>query len=145
MSLVSHCVCFWNHMECVLTRFTVQYGFVICQEQSRCYSSLHRSKFTSLYCPLQLYMNEVLLATVCGILFGPYYANIFNPRAWGGDINVITLEVMRITLAAGLFAIGVELPRSYLAHHAKGLLIMVVPTMAFGWLIVASACQHYIL
>ena len=90
-------------------------------------------------------MNEVLLATVCGILFGPYYANIFNPRAWGGDINVITLEVMRITLAAGLFAIGVELPRSYLARHAKGLLIMVVPTMAFGWLIVAGACQHYIL
>ena len=46
---------------------------------------------------------------------------------------------MRITLAAGLFAIGVELPQSYLAKHAKGLLVMVVPTMAFGWLVVAGA------
>ncbi|PIL33976.1 transporter [Ganoderma sinense ZZ0214-1] len=45
---------------------------------------------------------------------------------------------MRITLAAGLFAIGVELPQSYLADHAKGLLVMVVPTMAFGWLVVAA-------
>ena len=45
---------------------------------------------------------------------------------------------MRITLAAGLFAIGVELPQSYLADHALGLCVMVVPTMAFGWLVVAG-------
>ncbi|KAI0373530.1 hypothetical protein BV20DRAFT_937588 [Pilatotrama ljubarskyi] len=86
----------------------------------------------------KLYINEVVLGTACGVIFGPYCANIFNPRSWGGDINVITLEVMRITLAAGLFAIGVELPQSYLADHAKGLLVMVVPTMAFGWLVVAA-------
>ncbi|KAI0666661.1 Sodium/hydrogen exchanger family-domain-containing protein, partial [Trametes maxima] len=86
----------------------------------------------------QLYINEVVLGTACGIIFGPYCANIFNPRSWGGDINVITLEVMRVTLAAGLFAIGVELPQSYLAEHVRGLLIMVVPTMAFGWLVVAA-------
>ena len=66
---------------------------------------------------------------------------MFNPRSWGGDLNTITLEVMRITLAAGLFAIGVELPQSYLAKHAKGLLVMVVPTMAFGWLVVAGVSQ----
>jgi sodium/hydrogen antiporter len=45
---------------------------------------------------------------------------------------------MRIVLATGLFAIGVELPKSYMAKHAKGLSIMVVPTMAIGWIIVAS-------
>ena len=88
---------------------------------------------------MKLYINEVVLGTACGVIFGPYCANIFNPRAWGGDLNLITLEVTRITLAAGLFAIGVELPQSYLADHAKGLLIMVVPTMAFGWLVVAGA------
>ncbi|KAM5543252.1 hypothetical protein V8D89_003126 [Ganoderma adspersum] len=86
----------------------------------------------------KLYINEVVLGTACGVIFGPYCANIFNPRAWGGDLNTITLEVMRVTLAAGLFAIGVELPQSYLADHAKGLLVMVVPTMAFGWLVVAA-------
>ena len=86
----------------------------------------------------QLYINEVVLGTAIGVLFGPYCANIFNPRSWGGDTNVITLEVMRVTLAAGLFAIGVELPQSYLWEHVRGLLVMVVPTMAFGWLVVAG-------
>ncbi|KAI0326839.1 hypothetical protein GY45DRAFT_1328396 [Cubamyces sp. BRFM 1775] len=86
----------------------------------------------------KLYINEVVLGTACGVIFGPYCANVFNPRSWGGDVNVITLEITRITLAAGLFAIGVELPQSYLADHAKALLVMVVPTMAFGWLVVAA-------
>ncbi|KAI0712951.1 Sodium/hydrogen exchanger family-domain-containing protein [Cerioporus squamosus] len=86
----------------------------------------------------KLYINEVVLGTAIGVIFGPYCANIFNPRSWGGDINTITLEVMRVTLAAGLFAIGVELPQSYLWDHARGLLVMVVPTMAFGWLVVAA-------
>jgi NhaP-type Na+/H+ or K+/H+ antiporter len=45
---------------------------------------------------------------------------------------------MRVVLATGLFAIGVELPKRYMADHAKSLLIMVVPTMAFGWLISAG-------
>ncbi|KAK7685329.1 hypothetical protein QCA50_011693 [Cerrena zonata] len=69
---------------------------------------------------------------------GPYCANIFDPRSWGGHTNTVTLEVMRVVLATGLFAIGVELPQSYLADHAKGLLVMVVPSMAFGWLVVAG-------
>ncbi|OJT05088.1 hypothetical protein TRAPUB_4153 [Trametes pubescens] len=86
----------------------------------------------------KLYINEVVLGTACGVIFGPYCANVFDPRSWGTESNAITLEVMRITLAAGLFAIGVELPQSYLADHAKSLLVMVVPTMAFGWVIVAA-------
>ncbi|KAJ3502864.1 hypothetical protein NMY22_g18440 [Coprinellus aureogranulatus] len=45
---------------------------------------------------------------------------------------------MRIVLATGLFAIGVELPKAYMALHAKSLLAMVVPTMAIGWVIVAG-------
>ena len=71
---------------------------------------------------------------------GPHVANILNPRSWGSDSNAITLEIMRIVLATGLFAIGVELPQAYMAEHAKGLLVMVVPTMAFGWIVVAGVC-----
>lgn len=85
----------------------------------------------------QLYMNEVILGTGFGVLMGPHCANIFDPRSWG-ETQRITLEVTRIVLATGLFAIGVELPRSYMVAHAKGLLVMVVPTMAAGWLIVAG-------
>ena len=75
---------------------------------------------------------------------GPYFLDIFDPRAWGHESNVITLEVMRIVLATGLFAIGVELPKSYMARHAKSLLAMVIPTMAIGWIIVAGR-EHFLL
>ena len=71
---------------------------------------------------------------------GPYFAGVFDPRSWGNKWDVITLEVMRIVLATGLFAIGVELPKSYLVKHAKSLFAMVIPTMAIGWVIVAGAC-----
>jgi NhaP-type Na+/H+ or K+/H+ antiporter len=75
---------------------------------------------------------------------GPYFAGVFDPRSWGNNTEktseAITLEVMRVVLATGLFAIGVELPKSYLAKHAKSLLAMVIPTMAIGWVIVAGAC-----
>ncbi|KAL6300616.1 Sodium/hydrogen exchanger family-domain-containing protein, partial [Sparassis latifolia] len=85
-----------------------------------------------------LYINEVVLGTAFGVIIGPYALGIFDPRSWGAHTNTITLEVMRVVLAMGLFAIGVELPKSYMADHAKGLLIMVVPTMAFGWVTVAA-------
>lgn len=44
-----------------------------------------------------------------------------------------------MVLAIGLFAIGVELPGSYMAKHVKGLVVLVVPTMAIGWFVVAGA------
>jgi NhaP-type Na+/H+ or K+/H+ antiporter len=53
---------------------------------------------------------------------------------------MITLEVMRVVLAIGLFAIGVELPASYMGKHVRGLVVLVVPTMAIGWLVVAGVC-----
>jgi NhaP-type Na+/H+ or K+/H+ antiporter len=54
---------------------------------------------------------------------------------------------MRIVLATGLFAIGVELPRAYMLKHAKGLAALVIPTMAIGWVVVASRffCCHFFL
>ena len=86
----------------------------------------------------QLYMNEVILGTGFGIILGPHVLGIFDPRSWTHVTDALTREIMRIVLATGLFAIGVELPKRYMADHAKSLLIMVVPTMAFGWLVSAS-------
>ena len=48
---------------------------------------------------------------------------------------------MRITLATGVFAIGVELLQAYLASQWKDLAILVIPTMAMGW--VTSAAFMY--
>ncbi|EDR06073.1 uncharacterized protein LACBIDRAFT_302195 [Laccaria bicolor S238N-H82] len=86
----------------------------------------------------KLYINEVVLGTAFGILMGPHFAGVFNPRSWGSHSNAITLEAMRVILAIGLFAIGVELPKTYMAKHAKSLLVMIIPTMAIGWFIVAG-------
>jgi NhaP-type Na+/H+ or K+/H+ antiporter len=86
----------------------------------------------------QLYMNEVILGTCFGIILGPHALGIFDPRSWTQVTDTLTREIMRIVLATGLFAIGVELPKRYMADHAKSLLIMVVPTMAFGWLVSAG-------
>jgi NhaP-type Na+/H+ or K+/H+ antiporter len=83
-------------------------------------------------------MNEVALGTTFGILLGPHVLGIFDPRSWTGVTDVLTREIMRIVLATGLVAIGVELPTRYMADHAKSLLIMVIPTMAFGWLVSAG-------
>jgi len=83
-------------------------------------------------------MNEVALGTTFGILLGPHVLGVFDPRSWTGVTDILTREIMRVVLATGLFAIGVELPKRYMADHAKSLLIMVVPTMAFGWLVSAG-------
>ncbi|KAK0186438.1 Sodium/hydrogen exchanger [Armillaria mellea] len=87
-----------------------------------------------------LFISEVVLGTAFGVLVGPYGWGIFDPHSWGSS-HKVTLEVMRMVLAIGLFAIGVELPRNYMARHAKGLLVMVVPTMAFGWVTVACVLR----
>lgn len=64
---------------------------------------------------------------------GPYGANIFNPRGWGGDgtEDIITLELTRVVLAIGVFAIGVELPKAYMAKHWKSLFFLLVPVMTW--------------
>ncbi|KAK0485683.1 Sodium/hydrogen exchanger [Armillaria novae-zelandiae] len=74
------------------------------------------------------FVNEVVLGTAFDVSAGPYACGIFNPHSWGSSTQTVTLEVMRIVLAIGLFIIGVELPGPYMARHVKGLLVMVVPT-----------------
>ncbi|KAJ4468221.1 Sodium/hydrogen exchanger [Lentinula aciculospora] len=91
----------------------------------------------------KLYLNEVVFGTAFGIIIGPHAGNIFDPRSWNPSTGSqsITLEVMRIVLATGLFAIGIELPKNYMWKHAKSLSAMVIPTMAAGWLIVGGILE----
>jgi NhaP-type Na+/H+ or K+/H+ antiporter len=72
---------------------------------------------------------------------GPYCANVFDPRGWAPEIGAITLEVMRVVLVVGLFAIGVEMPGRHMTlENLRGLLVLVIPTMAIGWFAVAGVC-----
>ncbi|KAG8816140.1 hypothetical protein FRC17_000418 [Serendipita sp. 399] len=89
-----------------------------------------------------LYLGEAILAFLFGVIIGPYGANIFNPRDWGGGsdetVHAITLEVTRVVLAVGVFAVGVELPSKYAQKHFKSLLFLLGPVMAIGWVVCAG-------
>ncbi|RPD62512.1 hypothetical protein L226DRAFT_504125 [Lentinus tigrinus ALCF2SS1-7] len=93
----------------------------------------------SLFIREKLYIGEAIWAFVFGVVIGPYGANIFDPRGWGdGDratTNTITLEVTRVVLAIGVFAIGVELPKAYMQRHWKSLLFLLGPVMTWGWFV----------
>lgn len=96
--------------------------------------------FTSLFmlCSLfvkeKLYIGEASVATLCGIIFGPYAANLFNPDSWG-NVDKITLECSRIVLVVQCFAVGVELPKAYMERHWKSVTLLLVPVMTWGWLV----------
>lgn len=67
---------------------------------------------------------------------GPYCAGIFDPRAWSSAdpeqvTDTVTLEFTRVVLAIGVFAIGVELPKAYMARHWRSLLFLLVPVMTW--------------
>ncbi|OSC97225.1 hypothetical protein PYCCODRAFT_1428628 [Trametes coccinea BRFM310] len=93
----------------------------------------------SLFIREKLYIGEAIWAFLFGVVIGPYGANIFDPRGWGGGdretINTITLEVTRVVLAIGVFAIGVELPKAYMQKHWKSLLFLLGPVMTWGWFV----------
>ncbi|KAF2762803.1 hypothetical protein EJ05DRAFT_432692 [Pseudovirgaria hyperparasitica] len=82
----------------------------------------------------RLYIGEATVATLCGIIFGPHAANLINPLEWG-NTDLITLEFSRIVLVVQCFAVGVELPKSYMERHWRSVVLLLVPVMTFGWLI----------
>ncbi|KAJ7078010.1 Sodium/hydrogen exchanger family-domain-containing protein [Mycena belliarum] len=90
----------------------------------------------------RLYIGEACWAFIFGVVIGPYGANIFNPRGWGGaseeTSNTITLELTRVVLAIGVFAIGVELPKAYMRRHWKSLFFLLGPIMIWGWFVSAG-------
>lgn len=96
--------------------------------------------FTSLFmlCSLfvkeKLYIGEATVATICGIIFGPHAANLFDPGEWG-NVDQITLECSRIVLVVQCFAVGVELPKAYMERHWRSVVFLLIPVMTFGWLV----------
>lgn len=88
----------------------------------------------SLFIKEKLYIGEATVATICGIIFGPHAANLINPLEWGNP-DLITLEFSRIVLVVQCFAVGVELPKSYMERHWRSVVYLLVPVMVWGWLI----------
>ncbi|KAF8527478.1 Sodium/hydrogen exchanger family-domain-containing protein [Hysterangium stoloniferum] len=101
----------------------------------------------SLFLREKLYIGESCWAFLFGIIIGPYGVALFSPRSWVNEemtlidseaLNHITLEVTRIVLAIGVFAIGVELPKQYLKKHWRSLFFLLVPVMTWGWFVSAG-------
>lgn len=88
----------------------------------------------SLFVKEKLYIGEATVATICGVIFGPSAANLFNPHEWG-NVDKITLECSRIVLVVQCFAVGVELPKAYMERHWKSVTLLLVPVMTWGWLV----------
>ncbi|KAI9759482.1 MAG: pH-response regulator protein palH/rim21 [Chaenotheca gracillima] len=88
----------------------------------------------SLFVKERLYIGEATVATICGVIFGPHAANLFDPGTWG-NVDQITLECSRIVLVVQCFAVGVELPKAYMERHWRSVVFLLVPVMTFGWLI----------
>lgn len=72
-----------------------------------------------------------------GILFSGYVGGVFSPRSWaeGQAFDDITLELTRVVIALSVFAVGVELPKAYIARHWRSLSILLGPVMLFGWIV----------
>lgn len=88
----------------------------------------------SLFVKERLYIGEATVATLCGVIFGPHAAGLFDPISWG-NVDKITLECSRIVLVVQCFAVGVELPKSYMERHWKSVILLLLPVMTWGWLV----------
>ncbi|KAK3295753.1 alkali metal cation/H+ antiporter Nha1 C terminus-domain-containing protein [Chaetomium fimeti] len=82
----------------------------------------------------RMYIGEATVATLCGVIFGPYAANLIDPETWG-SVDIITIEFSRLVLVVQCFAVGVELPKYYMEKHWKSVTFLLIPVMTFGWLI----------
>ncbi|KAJ7107304.1 hypothetical protein C8R43DRAFT_963133 [Mycena crocata] len=87
----------------------------------------HKFSTISLLIKEKLYINEVIIGTIFGIVVGLHCANIFDLRSWGESTNAVTLKVMSrgTRLLHGQTYQGVAYP-------------YVIPTIAFRWVVIAK-------
>ncbi len=81
------------------------------------------------------YIGEATVATIVGLIVGPHCLKWFVPNEWLGNHDYLTLELSRIVLIVQIFAVAVELPKKYMLRHWFSVFLLLVPVMAFGWLL----------
>lgn len=88
----------------------------------------------SLFLKERLYIGEATVATIYGLIVGPHCLDWFSPTTWG-NTDYITLEISRIVLVVQIFAVAVELPKRYMLKHWWSVTMLLLPVMAFGWVV----------
>ncbi|TPX31940.1 hypothetical protein SmJEL517_g04861 [Synchytrium microbalum] len=90
--------------------------------------------FVSLIIKEWLYLSESLLATLIGVLFGPYAINLMDLGALGVDVSNITFQFAQIVIAIQIINASITLPNFFWKTNWKALFILYVPVMIYMWL-----------
>ncbi|EXJ77564.1 hypothetical protein A1O3_09791 [Capronia epimyces CBS 606.96] len=92
----------------------------------------------------RLHLSEPPLATLTGVVFGPYGATVLDPiDRWGWEDN-ITQELARVVTGVQCFAVGIDLPAAYVKRHWRSLGLLLGPNMIAGW-VISSATVCFVL
>ncbi|WP_041231418.1 cation:proton antiporter [Deinococcus peraridilitoris] len=97
--------------------------------------------FFSAYIKNRSVLSLPLLALLLGLLLGPGL-NVLDPAEWGHQETILE-EAARLTLAIGLMAVALRLPRAYLKRHWRALLVLLGLVMPLMW--IASGLLTYLL
>ncbi|KAK6421569.1 hypothetical protein LTR95_016795, partial [Oleoguttula sp. CCFEE 5521] len=98
----------------------------------------------------RLHLSEPPIALLIGIVLGPRLLGWIAPNYCGvngcaggpaiggwelGD-NIVQ-EATRVIVGIQVFAVGIELPKFYMARHWRSVAMLLGPVMIFGWLVCA--------
>lgn len=90
--------------------------------------------YMSMFIKEKLYISEAFVALLVGIAFGPKSAGLIVPSEWG-DVDTITHQLTRVTIAIQVMAVGVYLPYHYLKKEFLSMFMFVFPIMTVMWLV----------
>jgi len=96
----------------------------------------------------RLHLSEPPIALLFGIIVGPRVLGWLTPIVcdvtgcadkgavggweWGDEI---LQEATRVIVGIQVFAVGIELPKFYMARHWRSVAMMLGPVMTFGWIV----------
>ncbi|KAI9142948.1 Cation/H+ exchanger [Paraphysoderma sedebokerense] len=90
----------------------------------------------------KLYLSESLVATIFGIIIGPYGADLFTFfRSNSNDhheFDKVMFQFARIAVGIQVMFAGVELPAKYIKKQWKSLAMLLGPCMTLSWLATAG-------
>lgn len=76
----------------------------------------------------RIWITEIMVATLTGLVLGPLVLNLFDPKGWMTE-HILLEEATRITLAIGLMGIALRLPRRAILHRLQAAIILLGPGM----------------
>ena len=76
---------------------------------------------------------DAITLLLVGVAVGPVGFGWFIPDQWGQPMAVLE-QVARLSLAIGLMGVALRLPKNYVVHHWRSLLLVLGLGMPFMWL-----------